>query len=198
MKMETDDIERFITVEDLKQHVYCPRITWFARCLHRLRPHTYSMKAGAEDHEEARLNARRRSLSALGVEEGTRAFDVHVIDHELKLNGKLDEVVTSASGEIIPVEYKSTRNLADHHRVQAAAYALLLERTRRVVVSRAYIYFIPLRKMRALTITPEDKAQVLEVLGRVKAMNAAEMLPDPTPERGRCTACEFRRFCNDV
>ncbi len=196
--MEMDDLERLVTVEDLKQHVYCARITWFARCLHRLRPRTHSMEAGRDDHEEARFNARRRSLTALGVEDGERAFDVQVIDRELRLRGKLDEVVTSAAGEIIPVEYKGARKLADHHRVQVAAYALLLERRYGIAVTRAYVYLIPLRKMRALTITPGDKARVLAILEVVKATNTAEMLPAPTPERERCAACEFRRFCNDV
>jgi CRISPR-associated exonuclease Cas4 len=190
--------ERPFIVEDLKQYLYCPRIVYFERCMPGIRPRTYSMDIGHEDHAESQQNARRRSLAALDITEGERAFSVEIVDAELNLHGKLDEVITTSAGERIPVEYKSSRKLADNHRLQIAAYALLLQRAEEVEVSRAFVYLMPLRKTRTLRITAEDKAQVEVVLSQISRMVTTEWMPEPTPIRARCAACEFRRFCNDV
>ena len=190
--------ERPFLVEDLKQYLYCPRIVFFERCMPGIRPRTFAMDVGHEDHLEAQHNARRRSLATLNITEGERTFNVDIVDAELNLHGKLDEVVTTREGELIPVEYKSGLKLAENHRVQVAAYALLLERARLVEVTRAFVYLIPKRKMQSLKVTAEDKARVQTLLATLSRMVATEDMPAPTPERSRCAGCEFRRFCNDV
>lgn len=190
--------ERPFIVEDLKQFLYCPRIMFYERCMPGVRPRTFSMDAGHEDHLEARQNAQRRTFVQMGVENGRREFDIDIIDTDLNLHGKLDEVVMTETGELFPVEYKGTRKVADNHRLQVVAYAVLLERARGVEVKRAYVYLIPMRKARLLKINPEDKQQLYETLDVMTAIVMAEEMPPPTPVRSRCQGCEFRRFCNDV
>lgn len=190
--------ERPLRVEDLKQYLYCARIVFFERCMPGIRPRTYAMDVGHEDHEEAQRNARRRSLAALNISDGERLFNVDIVDNELRLHGKLDEVVRTPEGEMIPVEYKSARKLVETHRMQVAAYALLLESAWSVEVTRGYVYLMPLRKIRSVKITGEDKQRVLDTLAALSRMVATENMPAPTPERARCAGCEFRRFCNDV
>lgn len=194
----TDLPEDLLIVENLKQALYCRRIVFYERCMPGIRPRTYQMDVGAEDHLDARQNARRRTLEPLAIEIKERHFDVDIIDAGLRLHGKLDEVVLSTTGEYLPVEYKSARKLTPSHRIQVAAYALLLEREHKVAVTRALIYLIPMRKTQIVKVTEADKQQVEQVLAEVRAMVTTEQMPDPTPERSRCAACEFRRFCNDV
>lgn len=190
--------ERPLLVEDLKQYLFCPRIVFFERCMPGIRPRTHAMDIGHEDHAEAQHNARRRSLSALKITTGERSFNVDIIDSELNLHGKLDEVVTTPDGGQIPVEYKSTRKLADNYRVQIAAYALLLERAASIEVTCAYVYLMPLRKTRSVKVTIEDKKNVRELIAAINRMITSENMPVATIERARCAGCEFRRFCNDV
>jgi len=156
------------------------------------------MDAGKEDHEETRNNAHRRTFVQMGLEKGVREFDVDLTATELNLRGKLDEVVTTDTGAIFPVEYKGTDKVADNHRLQVIAYAMLLESVRGKPVTRGYIYLTPLRKARKLTITPEDKARVRDLLTELRQMVEGEIMPPPTAIRSRCMGCEFRRFCNDV
>ena len=191
-------LERPFIVENLKQFVYCRRIVFFDRCMPGIRPRTFSMDAGREDHMDAKRNARRRSFSQMGFESGRREFDVEILDESLNLHGKLDEVVTTDSGEVMPVEYKSSTKISDNHRLQVFAYALLLEMSRQVIVERAYVYLIPLRKARIMSISPEDKQLVRDMLSELSDMIAKESMPAPTQVRSRCQGCEFRRFCNDV
>jgi CRISPR-associated exonuclease Cas4 len=185
-------------VENVKQFLYCPRVVFYERCMPGVRPRTYSMDAGHEDHLEARQNARRRSFAQMGLENGKREFDVDLMDAGLNLHGRLDEIVTTDAGEMIPVEYKGTAKISDNHRFQVAAYALLLEAVRFVEVNRAYIYLIPLRKARPIPVHAAMKQQVRDILSELSTMVSGEIMPPPTPVRSRCGGCEFRRFCNDV
>ncbi|MCU0464691.1 MAG: CRISPR-associated protein Cas4 [Anaerolineae bacterium] len=194
----TNNLERPLIVEDLKQYTYCRRIVYYQRCTPGIRPRTFSMDAGKEDHLEARQNARRRSFVQMGFEQGRREFDVDIIAADLNLHGKLDEVVTTDTGEVIPVEYKGTNKVAANHKIQVAAYAVLLESARGVTVKRAYVYLIPLRKAQLMPVKPEDKAHVRGLLAEMAQMVAGETMPPPTSVRSRCAGCEFRRFCNDV
>ncbi len=194
----TDSLERPFIVEDLKQYLYCPRIVFYTRCMPGIRPRTFSMDAGRDDHKEARHNARRRTFAQMNLESGQREFDVDVMCPALDLRGKLDEVVTTDSGEVIPVDYKASEKVAENHRMQLVAYALLLEAARQTTVSRGYVYLIPVHKARVVKIRPEDKQAIRELLAVMAEMAAAEAMPPPTLVRARCEGCEFRRFCNDV
>jgi CRISPR-associated exonuclease Cas4 len=194
----TNNLERLFIVEDLKQFLYCKRIVFYERCMPGVRPRTFSMDAGKEDHDETRHNAHRRTFAQMGLEKGEREFDVDLTDATLKLRGRLDEVVTTESGEVFPVEYKGTEKVADNHRLQVIAYATLLEAVRGKPVTRGYIYLTPLRKAKKLSITPEDKTRMRDLLTELEQMVVGEIMPPPTSVRSRCLGCEFRRFCNDV
>jgi CRISPR-associated exonuclease Cas4 len=195
--MKNEPEQPFI-VEDLKQYLYCPRIVFYVRCMPGIRPRTFSMEAGREAHEESRAHARRRTFAQVGLEQGERMFDVPVMDANLNLHGKLDEVVLTPTGEMFPVDYKATKKVAENHRLQLVAYALLLEATRQTTVNQGYIYLIPLRKARLVKITPADKQAVYDLLLAMRSTVVDEIMPPPTSVRTRCYGCQFQRFCNDV
>lgn len=190
--------EKPLIVENLKQHVFCPRIVFYERCMPGVRPVTFAMEDGHDEHEDARENAKRRTFTQMGLEKGTREFDVDIVDEGLNLRGKLDEVITSPKGEVIPVDYKASEKVREGHRMQLAAYAVLLENARGVTVTRGYIYLIPLRKARKVTIGEAEKGQIRQRVQAIDQMIRQEEMPPPTTERARCAGCEFRRFCNDV
>src|SRR6266545_70471 len=117
-----------VTVSDVRQHVYCPRIPYFRLGL-RL-PHRFvtgAMQEGIAQHERTTDLEHRRTLRAYGLTDGTRHFDVQMRSERLALSGRLDMVIVRA-GEVIPVELKNTRSgLGLNHKYQLAAYALLAE-----------------------------------------------------------------------
>ena len=121
-----DDLP-LITVTDLKQFSYCGRAVYDERCLPHIRPRTFKMDAGRDEHKLEQKRATRRTLRKYAVAEGKRTFDVVLTDPALGLTGMLDEVVTSATGEQFPVDYKLANQVSDNHRLQLAAYAHLLE-----------------------------------------------------------------------
>jgi len=188
-----------LTVTDLKQYAYCPRVTYYERCLPDFRPRTHKMDEGKLAHEEEQKRAARRGLRGYGLEQGERHFGVAVTSARLRLRGKIDEVVAAAGPPpaIYPVDYKLARQASPHYQLQLAAYALMLEETWGLPVERGYIYLIPTRRVEPVTMTPALRTAVYETLESIRAIVTLEWMPPPTPWRGRCASCEFRRACND-
>lgn len=197
--MNTSSLEgRVFTVTDLKQFAYCPRIVYYTYCLPLLRPQTYKMRESQHAHEEETLREERRSLRAYGLPDGERRFDVLLCSRRLGLRGRVDLVIQTAQ-ELIPVDYKLTENAPGvHFRLQLAAYGLMLAESELLPVRRGFIYAIPLRQAQEVRFTGPLMRQVEILTEAMRQMVALERIPAPPPRRGRCQACEFRRFCNDL
>ena len=186
-------------VTDLKQFAYCPRVVYYSYCLPLLRPVTYKMQAGQEAHLEEKGREQRRSLRAYGLQEGERSFDLWLESSELGLRGRVDMAIRIGEQEAIPVEYKNSPGRAGAHwEQQLAAYGLLLEEAWGLSVRRGFLYFIPQRRSREVFLTAKLFGQVRGTVETMRRMVEREDMPAPTRQRGKCVACEFRRFCNDV
>ena len=217
--METTDRLMF-TVTDLKQHEYCARIVYYTYCLPLIRPTTFKMDAGVQAHDLAPDLERRRSLKAYRLSDGTplngeREFDVWLESDELGLRGRVDMVITrpgaplscaasagegpGVGAEIIPVEYKDSPGRGGPGwTLQLAAYGVMLEATRHLPVQRGFVYYLPQRRAREFALTAELEAHVAATVQAMQEMIEFERMPPPTTQRAKCSACEFRRFCNDV
>lgn len=195
--------ERLVfTVTDLKQYSYCPRVVFYTYCLPLVRPTTYKMEAGKAAHEQAERRERRRTLSAYGLKEGQRHFDVWVESDILGLRGRVDMVIEMGEGEgreLIPVDYKqSRRQIGRHLKRQLTAYGLMLEETWGGMVRRGFIYSLVTRKAEEVALTARLRDEVRETVVAMREMVEREMMPGPPKSRRPCVSCEFRRFCNDV
>lgn len=190
----------YLRVTDLKQYVYCPRVIYFTYCLPTLRPTTFKMEAGRDAHEAAIARERRRSLSAYGLASGERHFGVRLLSERLGLSGAVDLVIVQPEvPQAWPVDFKlSRRPTARHHKLQLAAYGLLLEEAWGIPAPEGFIYSLVRRKAERVALSPRLRTEVVDLIREMHQMLQTERMPSPTPARRRCLECEFRRFCNDV
>lgn len=187
-----------LTVTDLKQWQYCPRVVYYTRCLPRVRPVTYRMQAARDAHADEADRERRRGLRTYHLDRGEREFDVEVRSEALGLWGKIDLVIRR-DDEVIPIEYKdSAGRVGQNILVQLAAYGILLEEATGLAARRGFFYFIPTRRSYPVELTADLKAAARMAIDEIHQMIDGESMPAPTPRRARCSNCEFRRFCNDV
>jgi CRISPR-associated exonuclease Cas4 len=200
----TTSEDLFLTVTDLKQYFYCPRVVYYTFCLPLIRPLTFKMTRGIEAHERARPKERRRTLSAYGLTRGERHFDVQLESVELGLRGRVDMVIETdenptGAKELIPVEYKDTRRAAGPHwKHQLTAYGLMLQQGWGTPVQRGFFYYLPTRQAEQMAITARLRNDVQKTLAAMRHMIEREAMPPPPKSRRPCVDCEFRRFCNDV
>lgn len=186
------------TVSDLRQHTYCPRIPYFTYVMPLHRPVTAKMREGIQVHDEQEQREQRRNLSKYRLgKPAERLEDVALCSRELNLSGRVDMLLLT-DDEIIPVEYKNGRGpVGTNHRLQLAALALLIEERWDRPVHRAFVHFVPVGRHAEVVITDELRRRVREALAELGDMVEGETMPDATAVLGRCTDCEFRRFCND-
>lgn len=188
----------WFTTTDLRQFVYCARVVFFTYCQPLLRPETHKMQESHVAHTEEAHREARRSLRRYGVEEGRCEFDVTLRSGALGLTGRADLVVRT-SEEVLPVEYKNTfRKPGRHWALQVAAYGLMLEEMGWGPVHRGLLYAIPTRAVDEVSLTARRLGQVRSLVAAMREMVEGERMPEAPVGRGRCVACEFRRFCNDL
>jgi CRISPR-associated exonuclease Cas4 len=187
-----------ITVSDVRQHIYCPRIPYFRLGL-RL-PHRYvtgGMQEGILEHQRTADLEHRRTLRAYGLADGERCFDVQMQAPQLALSGRMDLVIRREH-EVIPVEFKNTRTgIGLNHRYQLAAYTLLAEAHFQTPARRTFVYFIPLKEARQQEIRPAMRAYARRAMNEIRQAVRAERMPPGTRVLGRCRVCEFLPYCND-
>ena len=189
-----------LTVTDIRQFVYCPRIVYYTLGLDLPRPLTAKMAAGTAEHLHTEELERRRSLRTYGMTEGdaSREFNVKLSSERLGLHGRIDMALVTAS-EICMVEFKDSRGpLGLHHKYQLAAYALMAEEHWSKPARRVFVYWIPLRRAQEIVITPAMRRYALRLINAMRQVLAADKRPAPTSRRARCFDCEFRRYCPDV
>lgn len=187
-----------LTVSDVKQYVYCPRIVYFTACRQLRRPVTYKMIEGQLGHEDVETKEHRRSLRAYGIDNGERRFATRLRSERLGLSGVLDMIIITPT-EAVPVEFKNTSAPPGlNHKYQLTAYALLAEERWGKPIRRGFVYLIPEKQAVEIEITPSMRSFVMQVLENVRAMVVSERLPEPTRRVGRCVDCEFKNYCGDV
>jgi CRISPR-associated exonuclease Cas4 len=187
-----------VSVGDLKQYVYCPRIVYFTRVVPLRPPSTYLMERGRRLQEEFERLEPRRALGRYGLAEAERHFEVRLRDENLCLTGVAD-LVLEAAGEVAVVEFKATaRELAENQKVQLGAYALLAEKQFRKPCPRGFVLLADRQELEEVEISPDLRSATLAAIEGVNRLFTEVVLPPPTPVRARCTLCEFRNFCGDV
>lgn len=188
----------WLRATDLKQWVYCPRIVYYGYCMPLPHQPTAAMQRGRDLHVRIEFLERRRKLRAYNLSAGERQFEVALFSKQHGLSGKLDMLVTTPQGRF-PVDFKMTKGEAgENHRMQLAAYALMVEEKFACKVDTGFIYLIPQYRTVVVPIDAALRQRFLASLAAMRAMIAAENFPAATPARGRCWDCEFKRFCNDV
>ncbi len=184
-------------VTDLRQYLYCPRVVFFTYVLQPPRPVTERMVEGKEAHAAERARDRRRGTRLYGLPEGEKVQEVWLESPELGLVGKVDLVIRRGS-EAVPVDFKDTvGRVPASHRLQVAAYGMLLEEAWGVRVQKGVVYQIPRRRATPVALTARMRRRVRETLEAIREMVEAERFPPGTSQRGRCVGCEFRRWCGD-
>lgn len=190
-----------LSVTDLKQYLYCPRIPYFQHVLNVPRPVTYKMKHGTLQHLELDRLEKRRGLRSYGLREGQRMFHVPVTSHALGLHGVLDMVIAYSGKEgnrYLPIEFKhQVGPIHTNVKYQLAAYTMLLEETYQTPLSDGVVYQIPNKNIRHVRITDDMRTFVKHTLSAIRNMMRSESFPDPK-SRSRCGDCEYRRYCNDI
>jgi CRISPR-associated exonuclease Cas4 len=187
-----------LTVTDLKQWFYCRRIPYYHHVMPVEFVRTYKMERGRDIEAAVQAMEKRRGFRRYGLERGERRFGVWLHSAALHLAGKLDLLIVTDEA-CYPIDFKDTEGgVRYNHRIQLAAYALLVEENLGRPVRAAFVYLVPSRRLVMVEAGARERAQVLSAIAEMRRVIEEEDTPEPTNVRARCTACEFRNYCADI
>jgi CRISPR-associated exonuclease Cas4 len=187
-----------LTVTDLKQWAYCPRIPYYHHVMPVEIARTWKMERGRDVEAAVQAMEKRRGFRRYGLEGGERRFGVWLHSAVLGLAGKLDLLITTPQA-CYPVDFKDTEGgVRYNHRIQLAAYALIVEESLGRAVPAAFVYLVPARQLVRVPVGNKEREQVVSAIREMRRIIGEEDMPAPTPVRARCVACEFRNYCADI
>jgi CRISPR-associated protein Cas4 len=192
MNGNSDD---YLRINEIKNALYCPRISYYTLCLNIDRETDLSREGiAAEQTTKRRMQRRKQALHA--IHEGERYFDLSLVSHRLRLVGRLDEWVKTEAGVYL-VDYKDSTQDYGYWRLQMCAYRMAAEEMGERVLG-AYIYSIPTKAYSEVVTTRKDMARLETLVGELRVMIEQERCPPPVSQVGKCRSCQYCRFCNDV
>lgn len=188
--------DHYLRINEIKNYIYCPRISYYGLCL-GLDRETGLSQMGVAAEAEVKGRMRRRKTALHAVVDGERHYDVPLVSHEARLIGRIDELIAVETGVYL-VDYKDTDRDYGYWRAQMCAYRLCAVESGFGPVLGCSVYSIPTRQYHEVNFTRRDERTVLHLRDAVEALVMSEICPPPTPHTGKCRACQYRRFCNDV
>jgi CRISPR-associated exonuclease Cas4 len=187
-----------ITVGDLKQWAYCPRVVYYRKLMPGCGVPTLKMEAGAKAQEWLEPMELRRTLARYGFREATRRSALNLLDRELGLAAKIDWLIEDGIRAAV-VECKLTADdPAPNHVIQLAGYALLVERLYGWQVPVCFVYRVPDERLFPILIGKAEREAVYGALEAIRVMLDSESMPMATNVRKRCHDCEYSNFCADI
>ncbi|MBI2655520.1 CRISPR-associated protein Cas4 [Candidatus Woesearchaeota archaeon] len=124
--------------------------------------------------------------------------ELRVESEELRLKGIIDQVHIYENG-YVPFELKTGKMPKDGvwpgHRVQIAAYSLLLQEKFRKPVKEGFVYYLDSKEKRHIAINPYMKEEIKQLVDDVISLIESKDLPDFCNNENKCRKCGLRQTC---
>jgi len=186
--------EGYLTVVELKRYAYCPRIVFITHVLHHEEVKSEAMEMGSEEHYARELAPLISKLKAVNVFK-----DVELASERLGIVGKLDYLLLTRLKEYVPVEVKWAESengrIKWDHKLQLAAYALLVEENFNSAVKRGYVYYLREHRVIEMTFSESLKKLVAKIIQEMYDMIENEKDPGIKVPATKCFSCGYKAYC---
>lgn len=188
----------WLTISDLKQFGYCPRIVYYQHRMAGIGKATFKMEEGRAAQAEIERLELRRTLRRYGLSEARRRFGVWLKSERYRLTGRIDLLLESDE-EVSVVEFKLTETEPQkNHLLQLCGYGIMAEDVFQKRARRAFFYRIPDERVFEVELTDSLRQEVLKIVEEMRLSIVMGWLPEATEVRRRCEQCEYVNFCADV
>ncbi|MBI2654624.1 CRISPR-associated protein Cas4 [Candidatus Woesearchaeota archaeon] len=124
--------------------------------------------------------------------------ELRVESKQLRLRGIIDQVHIYEEN-YVPFELKTGRVPQDgvwpSHRVQIAAYSMLLQEKFNKKVKEGYVVYLDTKEKRQITINPFMREEVNQIVDEIIALLESKELPDFCNNENKCRKCGLKQTC---
>lgn len=118
----------------------------------------------------------------------------------LGLKGKIDQVHVY-DGKVIPFELKTGKTAKEGlwpgHKIQLAAYIMLLEEKFDMDIGKGEVYYIDENEIRELELNNFHRDDVVQTRENLKALLDSKEIPPIINNENKCNSCAFKKDCYD-
>lgn len=166
----------------------------------------FQQKTGKKSHDKLTdLERRRKSVLSVKMpfEVASKDFDVLLSSETTGVRRKLDMLVTTKAGELVPVEFKAMKSnrgrIHPDHKYQLVVLVLLMEEDRSGVVRRSIVHYMNDNTSVMLTVTESVRRRARTYLTQIRTMIDLEKMPDPRAQcRNARLGCGFTDICRHL
>ena len=124
--------------------------------------------------------------------------EVRIESDELKLKGIIDQVHIY-DNEYVPFELKTGKMPQDgvwpSHRVQIAAYSLLLQEKFQKNVKEGFVHYLDANEKRQIVMNPFMRDEIKALVDEVIALLEKRDIPDFCENKNKCRNCGVKETC---
>ncbi|MBI2657066.1 CRISPR-associated protein Cas4 [Candidatus Woesearchaeota archaeon] len=124
--------------------------------------------------------------------------ELRVESNELRLKGIVDQIHVYDNG-YVPFELKTGKAPNDgvwpSHRIQIAAYSLLLQEHFRKPVKEGFVFYLDAGEKRRITINPFMKEEIKKIVDEIIELLEKRDLPDFCSNQNKCAKCGVKQTC---
>ena len=188
-----------VTVDDLKQYLYCKRIPLYSHLFGKDIPKPFLVTAGKNFENELDIEYIKQIIRAEKIDNFKLIPGTTIVDKQYELIGKPDFIVSNKEN-CIPLEIKYSENPSSNVLYQLIAYALLIENKFKMRVKKAYVFYGKRTELnfKRFDISLRDKETTIKILKDLQTELLNTVRPEATENVNKCYYCEYKNFCDDV
>lgn len=126
--------------------------------------------------------------------------ELRVESEELRLKGVVDQVHVY-DDKYVPFELKTGKIPNDgvwpSHRVQVAAYSLLLQEHFKKPVREGFVFYLDAREKRNIAINPFMKEEIKKIVNEIIELLEKRDIPDFCSNQNKCIKCGVKQTCHN-
>ena len=116
----------------------------------------------------------------------------------LQLKGIIDRIEVYENS-YVPVELKTGKMPKDgvwpNHRIQIAAYAMLLEEKFQTKVKEGFVNYLDAKESRRIAINPFMREEITQLINEIQILLKNSYPPKYSENRNKCAGCGLRETC---
>ncbi|HMV42915.1 MAG TPA: CRISPR-associated protein Cas4 [Leptospiraceae bacterium] len=189
--------EDSLTIVQLRQYFFCPRINWFQVNSYNLPKENIWMSQGNEYHVHRENLLKKKLLKRFQNKNCKLEYRIPVYSSKYKIHGIVDAIVR-ADNDAYPVEFKL--NPASKSKgifFQMLGYAVCLEEKYNLKIEKGFLVAGKNPKVVEIKFSDEDKKELAQIVEKIKEIRESDFLPESSASKEKCIQCEYLNFCND-
>ena len=124
--------------------------------------------------------------------------EISIWSDKLQLIGKIDRI-EKYENDYVPIELKTGKIPKDGvwpgHRIQIAAYAMLLEEKFKIEVKEGFVNYLDAKETRHIAINPFMKEEIINLVKEVEELLKNQNIPNYCENKNKCAKCGLRETC---